>query len=181
LFSLLSVTTGVAWERRRGLLRRLTTTGASGSSIVGGKMLAMVIITLLQQALLILIGQLAFGVHYFHSPAALVLTMVSLSILAASTGLLISSLFRSEQAVVAATVITAQLLAVLGGAWFPLEVTSASFSRAAHFFPSAWVMDSLHGIVLNGWGISEVAGALGFVWIWIAALLGFAVWRFSPQ
>jgi ABC-2 type transport system permease protein len=181
LFSLLTVASGMAWERRKGLLRRLSVTGARGREIIGGKMLAMVIITFLQQLLLIVLGQFAFGVDYFRSPLALLMTMVSLSLLAASFGLLISSVFRSEQAVIATTVISAQLLAALGGAWFPLEVTSASFSRVAHFLPTAWVMDSLHGIILKGWGAADVAGPMGVVWIWIVVLFAFAVWRFRPE
>jgi ABC-2 type transport system permease protein len=181
LFSLLTVATGLAWERRRGLLRRISSAGVSASEIIGGKMLAMVIITFLQQLLLILLGQLAFGVGYFRSPLALLMTMVSLSMLAASFGLLISSLFRSEQAVVATTVISAQLLAALAGAWFPLEVTSGSFSRVAHFLPTAWVMDSFHGIILKGWGAADVLAPMGIVWIWIVVLFALAVWRFRPE
>jgi ABC-type multidrug transport system permease subunit len=107
--------------------------------------------------------------------------MISLSLLAASLGLLISSVFRSEQAVIATTVISAQLLAALGGAWFPLEVTSASFSRVAHFLPTAWVMDSLHGIILKDWGAADVLFPLGIVWIWIVVLFASAVWRFRPE
>lgn len=181
LFSLLGVTATVVWERRQGLLRRLMVAGVRAREIIGGKMLAMVMITFLQQLLLVLLGQLAFGVDYFSSPLALLLTMVSLSMLAAAFGLLITSLFRSEQAVIATTVITAQLLAALGGAWFPLEITGAGFSRVAHFLPSAWVMDSLHGITLQGWGIGDVLGPMGIVWIWIVALFAIAVWRFRPN
>jgi ABC-type multidrug transport system permease subunit len=181
LFSLLTVATTVAWERRLGVLRRLASTGADGHTIVGGKVMAMVIITFLQQTMLVLLGQIAFGVDYFGSGGALFLTMISLSMLAASVGLLISAVLRSEPAVIATTVISAQLLAVLGGAWFPLEVTSASFQRVAHFFPSAWIMDSLHGIVLKDWGVAEVLGPLGIVWIWIVVLFSVAVWRFRPE
>jgi ABC-2 type transport system permease protein len=107
--------------------------------------------------------------------------MVSLSLLAASFGLLISSLFRSEQAVIATTVICAQLLAAMGGAWFPLEITSATFSRVAHFLPSAWVMDSLHGIILKDWGVAQILHPVGIVWIWIVALFAVAVWRYRPD
>ena len=82
---------------------------------------------------------------------------------------------------IATTVISAQLLAVLGGAWFPLEVTSPSFARVAHFFPSSWIMDSLHGIVLKGWGVGNVLFPLAIVWIWIVALFALAVWRFRPE
>jgi ABC-2 type transport system permease protein len=181
LFSLLGVAAGMVWERRQGLLKRLSVAGVHGREIIGGKMLAMVIITFLQQLLLVLLGQLAFGVDYFNSPLALLLTMVSLSMLAAAFGLLISVVFRSEQAVIATTVISAQLLAALGGAWFPLEITGASFSKVAHYLPSAWVMDSLHGIVLKDWGLGDVLFPMGIVWIWIVALFSLAVWRFRPD
>jgi ABC-type multidrug transport system permease subunit len=153
----------------------------SNREIVNGKVLAMVIITFLQQLLLVILGQAAFGVDYFSSPAALILTMLSLSVLAASLGLLISSVFRSEQAIIATTVITAQLLAALGGAWFPLEVTSASFARVAHFLPTAWIMDCFHGITLSDWGLAEVLRPLGIVWIWIVVVFSLAVWRFRPE
>ena len=181
LFSLLGVGITMVWERRRGMLRRLTSAGVRAREIIGGKMLAMLIITFLQQLLLVLLGQLAFDVDYFNSPLALLITMVSLSLLAASFGLLISVVFRSEQAVIATTVISAQLLAALGGAWFPLEVTGASFSRVAHFLPSAWVMDSFHGIILKDWGVADVLYPMGIVWIWIVVLFALAVWRYRPD
>ncbi len=181
LFGLLTVATGLVWERRTGLIRRLSVSGVRKSEIFGGKLVAMLVITFLQQLFLILLGQLAFGVDYFNSPVALVMIMISMSIFAASIGLLISSVFRSEQAVIATTVISAQLLAALGGAWFPLEITSATFSRVAHFLPTAWVIDSLHGIILKGWGVAEVLRPLGVVWIWIVVLFGLAIWRFRPE
>lgn len=180
LFSLLGTAAGMVWERRRGLLRRLSVAGVYGREVIGGKVLSMVIITFLQQLLLVLLGQLAFGVDYFSSPLALFVTMVSLSMLAATFGLLVATVFRSEQAVITTTVISAQLLAVLGGAWFPLEITGATFSRVAHFFPSAWIMDSLHGIILKGWGVTDVLVPMGIVWVWILVLFAVAVWRFRP-
>jgi ABC-2 type transport system permease protein len=181
LFGLLSVGTGMVWERRTGLIRRLSVSGVKTSEIFTGKLLAMFAITFLQQLFLVLLGQLAFGVDYFNNPVALVMIMISLSVFASSIGLLISSVFRSEQAVIATTVISAQLLAALGGAWFPLEITSATFSRVAHFLPTAWVIDSLHGIILKGWGVTQVLYPLGIVWIWIVVLFGLAVWRFRPE
>jgi ABC-type multidrug transport system permease subunit len=141
----------------------------------------MVAITFIQQLFLVLLGQLVFGVKYFNSPSALLFVMVSLSLFAASVGLLVSSVFRSEQAVVATTVIAAQLLAALGGAWFPLEVTSTRFSQVAHALPTAWVIDSLHGIILKNWGLSQVLGPMGFVWLWIVTIFALAIWRFRRE
>ena len=181
LFSLLGIGTAMVWERRQGLLRRLSVAGITAPEIISGKMISMLIITFLQQLLLILLGQLAFHVHYFNSPAALLLVMVSLSMLAASFGLLISVAFKSEQAVIATTVISAQLLAAVGGAWFPLEITGATFNKVAHFLPSAWVMDSLHGIILKDWGIAQVLHPMGIVWAWIVVLFALALWRYRPD
>jgi ABC-2 type transport system permease protein len=181
LFGIMGVAGTTVWERRQGLLRRLNGAGVRGREVIGGKIMAMVAITLLQQMLLVIVGKLVLGVDYFSSPLALVLVMVSLSSLAAAFGLLVSVLFRSEQAVIATTVISAQLLAALGGAWFPLEVTNAGFSRIAHVLPSAWIMDSLHGIVLGTWGVADVLMPLGIVWAWIAAVIAVAVWRYRPD
>jgi ABC-type multidrug transport system permease subunit len=181
LFGIMGVAGMTVWERRQGLLRRLDVGGVRAREIVGGKLIAMVIITLLQQLLLVIVGKFALGVDYFADPAALVLVMVSLSALAASFGLLISVLFRSEQAVIATTVISAQLLAALGGAWFPLEITTAGFSKAAHVLPSAWIMDSLHGITLKGWGVTQVLVPLGVVWAWVVVASGLAIWRYRPE
>jgi ABC-2 type transport system permease protein len=181
LFSLMGITTTMVWERRQGLLRRLSVAGVRAREVVGGKMLAMLAASFLQQLLLILLGQLAFGVRYFGSPLALLITMVSLSLLASAFGLLISSIFRSEQAVIATTVVASMSLAALGGAWFPLEITGASFSRVAHFLPSAWVMDAFHGITLKDWGVADILGPMGIVWIWIVVLFALAVWRYRPD
>ncbi len=181
LFGLLTVVAGVAWEKQRGLLRRFLAAGVKQREIVAGKLLAMVAVTFLQQLLLATVGQVGFGVRYFHAPLALLATMLSLSIFAASFGLLLSSLFRREQAIIAVTIISAQLLGVMGGAWFPLEVASHSFSRAAHFFPTAWIMECLHGITLSGWGMTQVLVPLGYVWAWIAVVFSLAVWRFRPD
>jgi ABC-2 type transport system permease protein len=181
LFGLLGVTTTTVLERRQGLLRRLNVAGLRAYEIVGGKMLAMFLLTFLQQLLLVVVGQFALGVHYFNSPLALLLTMVSLSILAAAFGMLISALFRSEQPVIATTVIASMMMAALGGAWFPLEVTGAGFSRVAHVLPMAWVIDSFHGIILKSWGVGDILLPLAILWAWIVALFGLAVWRYRPD
>ena len=180
-FGVMSVGGTMVLERQRGLLRRMNIAGVRAREIIGGKMITMFIVTFLQQLLLVVVGQFEIGIDYFNSPAALLLVMVSLSLLAAAFGLLIASVFRTENAFVATNVITALLLGALGGAWFPLEITSAGFAKVAHILPSAWLMDSLHGITLKDWGIVDVLGPMGIVWIWIVVLFAMALWRYRPD
>jgi ABC-2 type transport system permease protein len=138
----------------------------------------MFIITMIQQVLLIGLGQLVFGVDYLRDPPALLLTMITLSAMASCLGLLLATVFRSEQAVIATTVIVSMVLSALGGAWFPLEVTGAGFTRIAHFVPTSWLLEAFRGIILKGWGVSDVLMPLGIVWMFTLVFFGLAAWRF---
>lgn len=178
MFSLLTAAIGLVQERKSGAIQRLLTTHVTRRQVIAGKSLAMFIVTMLQQVLLIGLGQFVFGVDYLRDPVALLLAMVTLSGFAACLGLLLATVFRSEQAVIATTVMVSMLLSALGGAWFPLEVTGAGFARIAHFVPTSWVLDSFRGIILKGWGVPDVLVPLGIVWIFTVAVFSVAVWRF---
>jgi len=178
MFSLLTAATGLVMERKNGAVQRLLTTHATRRQVIAGKSLAMFIITMIQQVLLIGLGQLVFGVDYLRDPAALLLTMITLSAMASCLGLLLATVFRSEQAVIATTVIVSMVLSALGGAWFPLEVTGAGFARIAHFVPTSWILDSFRGIILKGWGVPDVLMPLGVVWLFTLVFFGVAAWRF---
>jgi len=178
LFSVLTAGIALIVERRSGTLRRLRTTQARGSELLAGKVLGMVVLTLLQQVVLLGVAQLAFGVNYLRGPAALVIVMVSLSLLASCLGLMLATLFKGEQALVATTVMLSMLLAATGGAWFPLEVTGAGFSAVGHVLPVAWILDAFRGIVLRGYGIVNVLPAVGIALGYAAVFFGVATWRF---
>ena len=178
LFSVLTAGIALIVERRSGTLRRLRTTQARGSELLAGKVLGMVVLTLLQQVVLLGVAQLAFGVNYLRGPAALVIVMVSLSLLASCLGLMLATLFKGEQALVATTVMLSMLLAATGGAWFPLEVTGAGFSAVGHVLPVAWIQDAFRGIVLRGYGIVNVLPAVGIALGYAAVFFGVATWRF---
>jgi len=178
LFSVLSAGIALIVERRSGTLRRLRTTQARGSQLIAGKVLGMVVVTLIQQVVLLGVAQVAFGVNYLRGPAALVILMMSLSLLASSLGLMLATLFRGEQALVATTVILSMLLAATGGAWFPLEITGAGFSAVGHVLPVAWVLDAFRGIVLRGYGIANVLPAVGIALGYAVVFFGVATWRF---
>ncbi len=177
LFSIMTAAIGLVMERRSGALSRLLTTEVTRVEIIGGKALAMFAISFIQQIILIGLGQFFFGVEYLRDPVALLLVMVTLSALTASLGLLIATLFKTEQAVVATTVILSMLLASTGGAWFPLEITGEAFSRVSHFLPVAWILDSFRGIILRGWGVGDVLMPLAVAWGYSVVFFGIAARR----
>jgi ABC-2 type transport system permease protein len=178
LFSLMTAGMAVIMERKNGTLRRLLTTRVARSELIAGKMAGMFVLTFLQQVLLIGVGQLFFGVDYLNDPAALLLMMVALSLVASSLGLLLASLLSSEQALVAGIVIVSMSVSALSGAWFPLEITGEAFQFVGHLLPTAWILDGLRGIVAQGYGVADVLSAMGFALAWSAVLFGLAVARF---
>ena len=178
MFSLLTAGIALILERRNGTLNRLMTTRVRRWELIAGKMAGMFALTFFQQTLLIAVGQLAFGVDYLRDPAALLLMMVSLSLVASSLGLLLASLLTSEQALVAAVVITSMSVSALSGAWFPLDITGAAFQFVGHLLPTAWILDGLRGIILRGFGVRDVLPAFAVALAWSAGLFGLAVSRF---
>jgi ABC-2 type transport system permease protein len=178
MFSLMTAGMAMIMERKNGTLRRLMTTRVRRWELIAGKMAGMFALTFVQQILLIGVGQLFFGVDYLNDPAALLLMMVALSLVASSLGLLLSVLLTSEQALVAAIVITSMSVSALSGAWFPLEITGEAFQSVGHLLPTAWILDGLRGIIAKGYGVSDVLAAFGVALAWSAALFGAAVARF---
>ncbi|HMK93740.1 MAG TPA: ABC transporter permease, partial [Thermoleophilia bacterium] len=175
---LLTAGMAVINERRNGTLARLMTTRTRRPELIAGKMGGMFALTFLQQCLLIAVGQLAFGVDYLRDPAALLLMMVSLSLVASSLGLLLASVLTSEQALVAAVVITSMSVSALSGAWFPLEITGPAFRFVGHLLPTSWILDGLRGIIVRGFDVRQVAPAFAVALVWSVGLFLAAVSRF---
>jgi ABC-2 type transport system permease protein len=178
MFSLLTAGVALILERRNFTLLRLMTTRLRRWELIAGKVSGMFILTFVQQIVLIGAGQLLFGVDYLRDPAALLLTMVALSLVASTLGLLLAAVLTSEQAMVAATVIVSMSVSALSGAWFPLEITGPAFQFVGHLLPTSWILDALRGIIVRGFGVADVLPAFGVALIWSAALFALAVWRF---
>jgi ABC-2 type transport system permease protein len=178
LFSLTTAGVALIVERKNFTLMRLMTTRVRRSELIAGKILGMFVLTFIQQIILIGIGQFLFGVDYLRDPAALLLMMIALSTVASTLGLLLASLLRTNQALVAATVLTSMSVAALSGAWFPLEITGPAFQFVGHLLPTSWILDGLRGIVLRGFSVADVMPAFGFSVMWALGLFAIAVWRF---
>jgi len=178
MFSLVTAGVALIVERRNGTLQRLMTTRVRRWELIAGKAAGMFLLTFVQQILLLGVGQLFFGVDYLRDPEALLVMMVSLSLVASTLGLLLAAVLKSEQALVATIVIVSMSVSALSGAWFPLEITGPAFQFVGHLLPTAWILDGLRGIVVRGFDVADVVPALGVSVAWAAGLFVLAVWRF---
>lgn len=175
---LLSAAGVLVAERRSRCLPRLLTTNMSRVEILGGHFLAMFAIIFGQLLLLALFGQLFLGLSYAHAALATLLMIAATALFAASMGLLIGALARSQEQVVVFSLLPMFVLAGLGGAWVPLEFTPAAFQQVARLTPLAWSMAGLQDIIVRGQGLPAVLPAVAVLLAYSLALLILAVWRF---
>jgi ABC-type multidrug transport system permease subunit len=79
--------------------------------------------------------------------------MLAWASLAASLSLVLGSVARTDGQSVAIGVLTSNVLAALGGCWWPIEITPTWMQKLAGFLPTGWTMDALHHLVSfrDGW------------------------------
>ncbi|MBT8048296.1 MAG: ABC transporter permease [Xanthomonadales bacterium] len=156
-------------ERKQGLLRRLASAPISRVELVAGKWGGRMTLALLQVGIALLMGTLVFSMHWGPDLAMVILVLAGWAAFCASAGLLLGSLASSEGQASGLGVLLANVLAALGGCWWPIEITPDWMQFIQKLLPTGWAMDALHKL------ISFEAGALSAVphvaALFIAALL----------
>jgi len=178
IFGLIGAGSVLVMERKSGTLQRLLTTPITRGQVVAGHTLGTFTVVFIQEAILVLVGQLAFGVGYLRQPLATLLVVVPLAAFSTSLGLLIGAVSREEEQVIMWTLIAMFILSAMGGAWFPLDITGQAFSTIGHLLPTAWAMDGFQNVVLRGLGAGSVLLPAGVLLAYTALCFGLAVWRF---
>ena len=166
-------------ERKSRTLQRLLTTPITRTQVIAGHVLAMFLVVFLQQVLLVVFGQLAFGVGYMREPLASLLMVVALALWVASLGLLVGAMAKGEDQVIMFSMLAMFVFSALGGAWFPLDITGKAFAAIGHLMPTAWAMDGFENIVVRGLGLNSVLLPAGILLAYAVAFFGLAVWRFG--
>jgi ABC-2 type transport system permease protein len=151
MFTLLVMTTSGAillvLERNQGLLRRLASTPIERRSVVLGKWAGKMALGIVQIAFAMLAGTLLFRMHWGPNLPMVLLVMLAYGALMASLGLILGSLASTPAQAIGIGVISANVLAALGGCWWPIEITPAWMQKLALFLPTGWAMDALHKMI----------------------------------
>lgn len=163
-------------EREQGILRRLAAAPLSRGVIVAGKCASRCVLGWIQMTFAMAAGALVFGVHWGpHWPLAAGLLAVYVA-LTAMLGVLVGNLARTEHQALGSSVIATNLLAALGGCWWPIEITPPWAQKLALLLPTGWAMDALHKLVSFGEPPAAVLPHL-FVTAAAALLAGWAAAR----
>jgi ABC-type multidrug transport system permease subunit len=137
-------------ERNQGLLRRLASAPLSRRSIVFAKFLSRFVLGLIQIAFAMITGALLFQVDWGPHLAAVIPLLTVYAACAAMLGMLLGNMARTEGQVIGFAVIATNVVAAVGGCWWPIEITPAWMQKLALAVPTGWAMDALHKLVSFG-------------------------------
>ena len=168
-------------EREHGTLRRLLVMPMRKSVILTGKLLAIFVAGLAQAAVLILVGQYAFGVNWGQAPLALVLLLLAFSFSLTSLGMLIAGVAKTYAQANALANILMYSIAALGGAWWPIEITPEWMQRVAQLTPTYWAMQGFNDIITRGLGVQAVLPEAIMLLVFGIIYLSIGVWRFRYE
>jgi ABC-2 type transport system permease protein len=168
-------------ERKSRALQRLFTTATPRSFILLGHYLAIFGLIFGQFLVLITFGQFVLKVDYLNAPLATLLVAFTSALCISALGLLIGTLAKTEEQAIMFSLVPMFMLAGLGGAWVPLEVTGETFSLVGHLTPLAWAMDGFKNISIRGLGIGSVLLPAAILSGYALLFFSLATWRFSKS
>jgi ABC-type multidrug transport system permease subunit len=160
-------------ERHTGILRRLASSPMSRGAVVLGKWGARMTVGTIQILFAMLAGRILFHVHWGPNLAMVVLILLAYGALAASLAMLLGNFGRTEGQVIGLGVILSNVMAGLGGCWWPIEVTPPWAQKAAVFLPTGLTMNALHKLV--NFGASPAAVVPHLVALTLAAAIALYV------
>jgi ABC-type multidrug transport system permease subunit len=156
-------------ERHTGILRRLASSPMSRGAVVLGKWGARMAVGTIQILFAMLAGRILFHVHWGPNLAMVILILLAYGALSASLAMLLGNFGRTEGQVIGLGVILSNVMAGLGGCWWPIEVTPPWAQKAAVFLPTGLTMNALHKLV--NFGASPAAVVPHLVALTLAAAL----------
>ena len=156
-------------ERDAGILRRLASSPMSRGSVVAAKWASRMFLGLIQIVYGIAVGSLLFDLDWGPNLPALIPVLFAYAALAAALGLIVGNFGKSEGQVIGFAVIGTNIMAMLGGCWYPIEIAPEWAQKLALALPTGWAMDALHKLV--SFGASPVTVIPHFVAMLLSALV----------
>jgi drug efflux transport system permease protein len=144
-------------EKERGTMDQLRLSSVRPLELILGKIVPYVLFSLGAAHLVLLLGQVLFGVGIRGSYPLLLLAMLLFLTGALGQGILISSITRTQQVAFLLAVLTTMLPTfILSGFVFPIRNMPPVVQAVTYLIPSRYFLAALRAIILKGVGLSAV-------------------------
>lgn len=164
-------------ERLAGTLRRLLVSPTRKTVIFLGKVTGRLGMGVAQMAILIGFGAVVLGVDWGNSWSALIVIVLSFALAAVALGVLLGALIRTRAQASGLVIMFSMLLAALGGAWWPLEVTPTAYQNVVKVLPTTWAMMGFNDVIVRGQGLQAVLPEAGVLLLFALIFFAVGVWQ----
>ncbi len=161
-FIVISLAGSIIKERESGSYTRLLTMPGNYLTIMAGKISSYLLVCLIQCVLMLLVG--IYLLPHLGLPRLIIGNNIpAIGIIAASAGLaatgygiMVGSLFTSQQQSSTFGAVSVVILAALGGIWVPVYVMPEAIRMFAGFSPLYWALTAFHKIFLGDGDIKSI-------------------------
>ena len=143
-------------ERREGQLERIYMTPTTFTTIISGKWLSRLCLGMLQIGILFLVGKILFKIYLGPSLLGLFFVAFFFCGTIAGMSIFLGSIIRKEEILVVFNILLANIMASLGGCWWPIEVVPKGIRSLSFLFPTGWAMDAFHKLIYFGQDMAAI-------------------------
>jgi len=100
-------------------------------------------------------GALLFGIRILGSSLGFALVSVSTALMAATFGLLIATVGKTETQSRGLSILLIMVMLATGGAWFPMAKMPTFVQTVANWLPVRWAVEGFDAMTWRGMGLNE--------------------------
>jgi ABC-type multidrug transport system permease subunit len=105
-------------------------------------------------------SSLLFHLNWGADLPMVLLVLLAWGALCASLGMWFGSVVRTHGQAIGIGVLAANVLAALGGCWWPIEIAPRWMQTLANLLPTGWTMNAMHQLVSFRAGAASALGSL---------------------
>ena len=168
-------------ERQNHTLERLLASTVNRASILGGVFTGTLIRGMIQIIIFWVVGLLVFKIDLGLAPAAVIILSVLMVIMSSAFAVMLATLARTQRSAGSLAVVTALVLAPLGGCWWPLFILPKWLQALAKISPHAWANTGFNKLMLFGADFGAVVPEMIALLAFAVVFGVIAVWRFRTS
>jgi ABC-2 type transport system permease protein len=157
LISAMMTSITIAREKEMGTMEILLVSPLKASHIILGKVAPYLLLSIIDAVVVVLLGNMVFGVPIRGSIVVLAFLVVLYITMALSLGILISTVANSQQVALFISGFALMLpTMLLSGFIFPIENMPVPLQILSNLMPPRWFIDALKQVMLKGNGLEYI-------------------------
>jgi ABC-2 type transport system permease protein len=162
----------LVYERNSRTLQRLVISPTGKAVFLLGTISGQLAAALVQMVILIGFSVYGMKIQWGSSVAGLAVMMFAFGLASAALGVTLGTFIQSEKQASNLSIMIGMVLALLGGAMWPMELFPPAMRTFAQLFPTYWAMTGFNNLAMRGLGFESVL-------LPAAVLVGFAMLFFA--